>query len=44
MEMLAGIKSPWEYRVKWYGETPEQAKAALPGMENMTDNIQDEVE
>ncbi len=27
-ELAAGVLSPWEYRVKWYKETPEQAKAA----------------
>lgn len=27
-ELAAGVLSPWEYRVKWYKETPEKAKAA----------------
>lgn len=26
---------PWEYRVKWYGETEEEAKAILSGDESM---------
>lgn len=24
-----GIMAAWEYRVKWYGETEEQAKAMV---------------
>ena len=29
-EIAAGIMEPWEYRVKWYGEEEEIAKAAIP--------------
>lgn len=28
-EIAAGIMAPWEYRVKWYKETEEEAKAAI---------------
>ena len=28
-----GILQHWEYRVKWYGETEEEAKAAIAGMQ-----------
>ena len=30
-DVLDGIMEAWEYRVKWYGETPAQAKAAVSG-------------
>lgn len=33
-----GLKQPWEYRVKWYGETEEDAKAALEGMQTAQTN------
>lgn len=29
-DVLDGLMQPWEYRVKWYGETETQAKAAIP--------------
>lgn len=28
-DVLDGIMEAWEYRVKWYGETPAKAKAAI---------------
>lgn len=33
-----GILQHWEYRVKWYGETEEEAKAAIEGMQTATQN------
>ena len=33
-----GVLQPWEYRVKWYGETEEQAKAAIEGMQTAQNN------
>jgi A118 family predicted phage portal protein len=33
-----GIMQPWEYRVKWYGETKEEAKAAIEGMQTAREN------
>ena len=30
-EVSAGLMNEWEYRVKWYGETEEEAKANVPG-------------
>ena len=33
-----GIKQAWEYRVKWYSETEEEAKAALEGMQTAQNN------
>lgn len=45
MQLLnAGIMNSWEFRAKWMNEDEETAKAALPGMEDMTDDGQDEVE
>jgi A118 family predicted phage portal protein len=34
-DMASGVMNAWEYRAKWYGETEEEAKAALPGMEDL---------
>lgn len=31
-EVTAGLMMPWEYRIKWFGESEEQAKAALSGI------------
>lgn len=39
-----GVMSVLEYRMKWYGEDEDTAKAALPKMQDMTDEQQDEVE
>lgn len=45
MQMLnAGIINDWEFRMKWMNEDEDTAKSALPNMENMTDENQDEVE
>ena len=33
-----GILQHWEYRVKWYGETEEEAKAAIDGMQTQQNN------
>ena len=33
-----GILQHWEYRVKWYGETEEDAKAAIEGMQTAQNN------
>ncbi len=45
MQMLsAGIINPYEFRMKWMNEDEATAKAALPGMEDMTTEKQDEVE
>lgn len=35
-DVSAGLMLPWEYRVKWYGETKEEAKQILA--ENATDD------
>lgn len=35
-DVSAGLMLPWEYRVKWYGETEEEAKRILA--ENATDD------
>lgn len=45
MQLLqAGIMNDWEFRMKWMNEDEATAKAALPKMEDLTDNIQEEVE
>lgn len=45
MQMLnAGILSAWEFRAKWRNEDEKTAKAALPKMEDMTDEKEDEIE
>ena len=33
-----GVLQHWEYRVKWYGETEEEAKAAIEGMQTAQNN------
>ncbi len=33
-----GILQHWEYRVKWYGETEEEAKAKIEGMQTAQNN------
>ena len=33
-----GVLNHWEYRVKWYGETEEEAKAAIEGMQTAQSN------
>lgn len=37
-EMRDGIMQKWEYRAKWYGETEEDAKAAIEGMQTAQNN------
>lgn len=37
-EMRDGIMQKWEYRAKWYGETEEEAKAAIEGMQTTQNN------
>lgn len=44
MQLLnADILNDWEFRSKWMNEDEATAKAALPGMEDMTDKPQQEV-
>lgn len=40
----AGILNDWEFRAKWLNEDAETAKAALPKMQDMITEGQDEVE
>lgn len=42
-EVSAGLRNPYEYRMKWYGESEEEAKANLPGMETLVDESQFEI-
>lgn len=45
MQMLsAGVLNGYEFRMKWRNEDERTAKAALPGMEDVTEPGQDEVE
>ena len=45
MQLLqAGIMNDWEFRAKWMNEDEETAKAALPKMQDMTEEEQQEVE
>lgn len=45
MQLLsAGIMNDWEFRMKWMNEDEETAKAALPKMQDMTTEQQNEVE
>lgn len=37
-DVREGLMNAWEYRVKWYGETPEEAQAALAGMRTAQSN------
>ena len=39
-----GIMNPWEFRAKWMNEDEATAKASLPGVEELSDDEQDEVE
>lgn len=43
-EVAAGIMDAWEYRAKWYGETEDEARANLPGLETLATEPQDDVE
>lgn len=45
MQLLsAGIMNDWEFRMKWMNEDEETAKAALPKMEDLTTEQQNEIE
>ena len=45
MQMLnAGIMNDWEFRMRWFNEDEATAKAALPKMQDMTTERQNEVE
>jgi len=45
MQLLAaGVLNDWEMRVKYLGEDEETAKKMMPGMEELTEPVQDEVE
>lgn len=45
MQLLnAGIMNDWEFRMRWMNEDEETAKAALPKMQDMTDEEEDEIE
>lgn len=37
-DVREGLMNAWEYRVKWYGETEEEAQAALEGMKTAAEN------
>lgn len=37
-DVREGLMNKWEYRVKWYGESEEEAKAALNGMQTAAEN------
>lgn len=43
-ELASGIMQPYEYRMKWYGEDEDTAKENLPGMEELVDESQVEIE
>lgn len=45
MQLLnAGIMNDWEFRAKWMNEDEKTAKAALPGMEDLTTEKESEIE
>ena len=45
MQLLsAGIMNDWEFRMKWMNEDEVTAKAALPKMQDVVDEMQQEVE
>lgn len=35
----AGLMNDWEYRMKWYGETEDEAKAMLPKMQDIVTGV-----
>ena len=39
-----GVMNLWEFRAKWMNEDTDTAKNSLPGMEDLSDNKEDEVE
>lgn len=42
--LSAGILNDWEFRMKWMNEDEETAKSALPKVQDMTDEQQNEIE
>ena len=40
----AGILNDWEFRMKWMNEDEETAKSALPKVQDLTDEQQNEIE
>lgn len=45
MQLLnAGIMNDWEFHMRWMNEDEATAKAALPKMQDMTTEGQEEVE
>lgn len=42
--VAAGLMADWEFRVKWNGETEQESKAMLPGMESIVAEPQEDVE
>ena len=40
----AGILNDWEFRMKWMNEDEATAKAALPKMQDMTTEQEEEIE
>lgn len=42
-EINAGLMSPWEYRMRWFGETEAEARANLPTMDALVDETQTEI-
>ena len=40
----AGILNDWEFRMKWMNEDEETAKSALPKVQDMTEEQQNEIE
>lgn len=43
-EVNAGIRNDYEYRMKWFGESEEEAKAKLPGISSLVNEPQDVIE
>lgn len=43
-DVSMGVMNAWEYRAKYYGESEEEAKKNLPGMEDLTTEKQNETE
>jgi hypothetical protein len=39
-EIAAGIRAPWEYRVKFMGETQERAKERIMAIEKERDRLE----
>ena len=45
MQLLtAGIMNDWEFRMKWMNEDEATAKAALPKMQDITKEPEEEIE